>query len=244
MENLNFLSACHQLMGVERSRDSIGTMGEKTLHAVLKQYYEPRREYQEISVGPFVADIFNPNGIIEIQTRGLFRLKRKLEFFLEQCPVTVVYPVASTKWLIWIEEDGIATKRRRSPKRPGAWEVLWELDGISSFLMHENFRLRVPLLELEEYRLKNGWSADKKRGSTRYDRMPIALEGEITVNCPRDFHLLLPPALPETFTAKEFGKAAGISSSKAGSAVRVLYLTGVAERVGKKRNAYLYTVKK
>ena len=31
------------------------------------------------------------------------------------------------------------------------------------------------LIDIEEYKLLNGWSYDKKRGSVRYDRIPVGI---------------------------------------------------------------------
>ncbi|WMC92706.1 hypothetical protein [Kineothrix sp. MB12-C1] len=33
------------------------------------------------------------------------KIRTKLEVFLERHPVTVVYPIPHTKWLIWIDEE-------------------------------------------------------------------------------------------------------------------------------------------
>ena len=49
---------------------------------MLKAAYEPHTENHELSVGGYVADIVGQNGIIEIQTRELWRLKEKLRLFL------------------------------------------------------------------------------------------------------------------------------------------------------------------
>ena len=54
---------------------------KKTLHAVLKQYFEPRKENQEVPVGPYVADICNEQGIFEIQTRDLTGFGKNLLSF-------------------------------------------------------------------------------------------------------------------------------------------------------------------
>ena len=44
-----------------------------------------------------------------------------------------------------------------------------ELYKIRPFLKNENLRFRFALIDMEEYRLLNGWSKDKKKGSERYD---------------------------------------------------------------------------
>lgn len=84
----------------EKGMGGIGTLGERTLHMVLKRYFEPDESLHEIRVGGFVADIVRPNGIIEIQTRDFSKLRRKLAAFLELGPVTVVYPVPWAGWLL------------------------------------------------------------------------------------------------------------------------------------------------
>ena len=78
----------------------IGTLNEKTLHAVLKCYYEPCTARHEIQLGRYVADIVSETGIVEIQTRAFHKLRDKLRYFLSiSDSVTVVYPVPHIKWL-------------------------------------------------------------------------------------------------------------------------------------------------
>ncbi len=235
-----FLEACRRSMAELPERKGVGTLGERTLHAVLKDYFEPNRENQEIKVGPYVADIYGSQGIIEIQTRDFNKLRKKLELFLQVAPVTVVYPVAARKWLIWLEEDGAASTRRKSPKNAGPWEVLRELYRIKPFLKAPALRFCVVGLELEEYRLKNGWGNGGKRGSTRFDRIPVSLLEEVWLECPEDYQRLIPKGLSEVFTAKEFSKAASLSSAGGTVAMNVLFETGAVCRVGKQGNSYLY----
>ena len=105
MSNEDFRIACERIIGTDRERSGIGTLGEKTLHAVLKNYFEPHKENQEIRIGSFIADIVNENGVIEIQTRQFNKLLRKLENFLEYCNVTIVYPIPQIKYLSWIDTE-------------------------------------------------------------------------------------------------------------------------------------------
>ena len=60
----------------------IGTLGEKVLHAIIKSYYEPDEEFQEVSVNSFVADIKRGDEIVEIQTTSFNLLNKKLEKYL------------------------------------------------------------------------------------------------------------------------------------------------------------------
>ena len=79
----------------ENKKNYIGTFSEKSLHAVIKNYYEPDINKQEIPVEKYIADIFNGQEIIEIQTGQFHRMKEKLECFLLQYPVIIVYPIAA-----------------------------------------------------------------------------------------------------------------------------------------------------
>ena len=95
-----FNTACEKTIQKERKQNGIGTLKEKTLHAVLKNFYEPDISCQEIKIGRFVADILHENQIIEIQTRSFNSMRKKLDNFLGLYPVTIVYPIVYTTWLL------------------------------------------------------------------------------------------------------------------------------------------------
>jgi hypothetical protein len=235
-----FLEACKSVHG-GHVRNGIGTLGEKTLHAVLKRYFEPDAGAHEVKIGGYVADIVGESGVIEIQTGSFHKLRKKLASFLEVTAVTVVYPVAAVKWLSWIDGTGVVSNKRKSPKKGTPYAVFFELYKIKQLLTHKNLRLCVVMLSIEEYRRLDGWSRDKKRGSTRYERIPVALTGEIHIESVSDYARLIPDALPREFTVKDFQKASGLSPRSAGLALNVLHHVGAAERVGKRGNAFVYS---
>ena len=176
-----FKQALNRVQDGNQQSCGIGTLGEKTLHAVLKYCYEPREENHEIKIGGYVADIVGENGIIEIQTRNFDKLRKKLSAFLEVCDVTIVYPVAAIKWLIWIDpQTGSVSSRRKSPRKGKSQDICNELYKIRTFLAHPRLHLKIVLLELEEYRYQNGWGNNGKRGSVRCDRIPISILGEVS----------------------------------------------------------------
>lgn len=240
MDQTKFLQACAAELAEERQKKGIGTLGEKGLHAVLKRYLESQEENREVSVGPYVADIQRENEIVEIQTGNFNKLRNKLEYFLSKTSVTIAYPVAAVKWLIWVEEDGAASPKRKSPKCAGPWEILPELYKIKPLLLQTNLCFCIFLLEMEEYRLKNGWGKDGKQGSTRVDRLPVRLVDELWIRGLSDYKALIPPKLGEEFTVSDFSQASRLSAKKASVAVNVLNYVGVLERMGKKGRAYLY----
>lgn len=241
MDTQRFENAYHAVIGQQRMQNGIGTLGEKTLHAVLKHYFEPCTDCHEVKVGGFVADIVGENGIVEIQTVGFHRLRKKLTAFLDCAPVTVVYPIPQIKYLCWIDPvSGEVTKKRKSPKTGRVFDAFYELYKIKPLLLHPQLRFCFVLLEMTEYRNLNGWSADKKKGSSRCDRVPSALCGEVYLHSAADYIAQLPESLPKSFISKDFAQIARLSLSRAQTALNILHHVGAVKRVSKRGNAIVY----
>ena len=196
-----------------------------------------------------VADILTDGHIMEVQTGGFFPLKPKLGWYLTHtpCRVTVVHPIPAVKYLSWIDPaDGSILSRHKSPKRGRVKDVAKELYWVSDFIGDPRFAVRLLLLELEEYRLADGWSKDRKRGSNRYERFPTALLGDVTLWTPADYAAyFLPSALsapdaegtPPVFTAAAYAKATGVRGKATYSTIHLLERLGLIreceERVGR-----------
>ncbi|MDE6893483.1 MAG: hypothetical protein K2P50_16960 [Lachnospiraceae bacterium] len=231
----------NRIVGSCRERSGIGTLQEKTIHAVLKAYYAPDESMVEIPVGRYVADIYTGCEITEIQTVHFDNLRKKLEAFLPDYPLTVVYPIPRIKYLIWMDtETGECSKPRKSTVKGSVYRAFYELYKIKNHLSNPNLHFCFPYLELEEYRLLNGWSRDKKKGSRRYDRIPKALLSEVRIEGADDYAKLIPPDLPEPFTAAEFGKAVGERKDTAAMVLRILNYLKVIERCENRGRAYSY----
>ena len=224
----------------ERERHGIGMQKEKTLHAVVKHFEDADEDHQEIPIEGYIADIFTGERIIEIQNGNFNKLRGKLDAFLPFYPVTIVYPIPHRKWNIWIDpQTGELKKRNRCAREGSFYQAFRELYRIRPYLTHPNLQIELLLIDMEEYRLQDGWSRDGKRGSHRYDRLPLALFDERTLSCPQDYRMFLPYELPEPFTAAQLARAAGFRDSFSG-VLQLLTGLGVTVRVGKKGRAYLY----
>lgn len=244
-DKIAFKQACDKIIEQERLRVGIGTLSEKTVHAVLKHYLVPKEEYHEIRCLGYVADILYEGEIIEIQTANFNTLRRKLDAFLEEFEVTIVYPIPATKWLQWLDvETGEITNKRKSPKKGNFYHSFRELYKIKQYLTNPRLHLRLLLIDLEETRLLTGWSADKKKGSTRFDRIPTDIREELMIATIEDYKQLIPTTLPKEFTSKEFKKESHISMAEAQTALNILTYTGSVKRVGKIGNAILYQIAK
>lgn len=223
-------------------RYNIGTYKEKKLHIMLKKYFEEDPEYHEIPVCGYIADICRNGVITEIETSGFSGLKPKLAAYLPNYKVRLVYPLAHVKYLSWINpEDGEITSRKKSPKKGSAYSALFEMVRILPYVKNENLTILVPFLEIDEYRLLNGWSRDKKKGSNRYERIPTDLFRIEEFSADADFIRYIPESCENNFTLADFARAAHVSSRDASGILHVFMERELLARTGKKGNAYLYS---
>lgn len=219
----------------------IGTLKERTLHSTLKFWLEPDVTRHEVPIGGCVADIFDGERVIEIQTGSLYPLQKKLATLLPQVPVTVVVPLPREKWICWIDPaTGERDEPHRSPKRGRFLDALPELGWVKEFWEFKGFSVRLLLIDMEEWRLQDGWGRDGKRGSHRADRVPLAVAEEYTLTSLADVAALLPP-LPQPFTRKDFAKVLGKRGVAMSRALRFLEEIDLVRRVGKQGNTILYT---
>lgn len=239
----NFEEAKRKVIGIDRQRFGIGTLSEKTVHAILKNYYEPDEDRQEIPIENYIADIYADGEIIEIQTRQFDKMRGKLGAFLPLYPVTIVYPIPRETRIIWIDEEtGELSRKRKSPVKGNPYVVFPELYKIKMYLKDPNLRLRLVLMDVEEYKLLSSRPKSKRRKATKYDRIPTELVREFEIDCPQDYMQFVPPELEGAFTSREFAATAHISLSLAQMVLNILYHVETVTRTGKKGNMYLYEI--
>ncbi len=238
LDETSFAAACRAVQETGRADQGVGTLGEKTLHAVLKRMIEPDMSRHEVKLGRYTADILNERGVFEVQTRSLHKLKPKLAALLPYYPVTVVAPVVENKWLLTMDpETGELTGRRKSPKREKPADVLPALVYLKAFLQDPHFSLLLVRLEGEELRRVTG---RKRHPVERMEFAPTRFLGAVRLRSAEDYADLLPEELSETFTAEELGKAMGIRKGDRSAAASVLCCLGTIEQRGKRGRAYLY----
>lgn len=238
-----FERARFKVVNGTRQMLGIGTLSEKAVHAVLKNYYEPNEDYQEVPIDNYVADICVDGRITEIQTRQLGRLRDKLQTFLPEHQVTVVHPIILEKHLICTDKmTGQLAKKRKSPIKQTVYDAFPEFYQIKMFLKDPNLKLKLALINLEEYRLVNYGDWDRTRESSTFDQVPSALVDEVEINCLWDYMQFVPSDLKGPFNSRTFAKAAKISIELSQKVLNVLYHVDILTRVGKEGNLYLYEV--
>lgn len=244
VNNEEFYRVRDEIVGVNRTRYGIGTLSEKTLHNVLKNYYSGSEDCQEIPINEFVADIYMDGHIIEIQTGNFNKLRRKLDSFLNEYKVTIVYPLVYNRYLIYIDkETGRLSEKRKSNRKDNYYTAFRELYKIKQYLNHPNLSLKLVLLEADEYKIENMKLKNARRRAEKYDIVPKEIIEELEINCPQDFIQLIPLELDEKFTAKDFSKIAKVHGTTGSLILNIFHYLGIVERVGKSGNSYIYEVK-
>lgn len=242
MDKQNFKIAIQKATS-NTTKNGIGTLSEKTLHSVLKYYYQPYDGNHEVKIGSYFVDIICEDGVIEIQTGNFYKLKKKLILLLEVTNVTVVFPIAQIKWIYWIDnQSGEVTKKRKSPKSGTPFDILYELYWIKDIIVNDNLNFIITMLEIDEYRKLDGWSNDKKKGSTKVDKIPSDIISEIEIRTKNDYLYLLPNDLKKEFTAKELAEKTKTTIRKTQCSIQILKHIGVIKQVGKKGRAFLYSL--
>ena len=226
---------------------SVGTQNEKLIHATLKNYYAPHSDEQEIKIGNYFADAVGENGIYEIQSAGLYRLKDKLRAFSASTRVNVVYPFIGEYSTLYINsESGEVVRQTPSRKVNPKLKIFEELYSIKEFLSDENITIILAKLKVEKRVYFRGNEIPDLRNKYNrrkclIEKVPIELMEEITLHSQEDYLRWLPDNLPESFTKKEFCTVA----KEPGSSLRleVLRSVGLLIATGKKGNAFVYTKK-
>lgn len=218
------------------SEGGIGTLGEKRMHALIKRFLCPNTDFHEVPLAGtrYVSDLRIGDEITEVQTGSFYPMQKKLIYYMSHtdCNVTVVHPLPARKWVSWIQPETLEiSKPSRSPRAATVIDLFPALYALLPVLGNERITYRVLLLEVQEFRWQNGYGKNRKRGSERYERLPVSLLEDISLRTAADFRAVLPSTLHGTqFTVKEFSSATRLRGRDAYSAVHALEAMGVLQR--------------
>lgn len=135
-------------------RQGIGTLSEKTVHAVMKNYYAPDTDMHEIPIENFVADIYTGQRSSRSRQGHLIKCGGSLMLFCR-----FIRSRSSIRSLILSGCSGLTRKperllpKRKSPKTGNPYMAFIELYKIRPYLSNPNLHLKLALLDMEEYRL-------------------------------------------------------------------------------------------
>jgi hypothetical protein len=216
----------------------IGELNETPLHASLKHQYIGPSSVTEAKIEGFVVDIFNPpSHIIEIQTHGLFRLKRKLLELLDRYRITVVFPVPETKHITVLDgESKDVLYSRRSPKRGTFTDSIHELCPIRDILDHKNLTVEIPFIIMSEIRIKDGKGSWRRKGISIGEKILDHITDTTVLKERTDYLRYLPDSIPEPFTNRVLAETLKIpvkTASKITYFLRFLDVIRIDEKINR-----------
>jgi len=227
---------------VNDSSPLIGTLAEKSLHAALKEWLAQSGDQQEVRLDNFVIDIVRGDQLIEIQTRHLGAMKRKLARLLPHHPIQLVHPIAAQKWIVRQTASGQPISRRKSPKKGRLIDIFTELVRIPHLLHEPNLTVTVLLTHQDEIWRDDGQGSWRRKRWSIYDHHLLEVVSQHDFQAAADWLTLLPADLPQPFTNRELAAALNCRPNLAQKITYTLRHAQLIEVVGKKGNARLHKI--
>ncbi len=259
-DTLRFRSIVIDIMSEAASLDEseadggIGTLGEKQMHAAIKRFICPDTACHEIKLDTavtngektkrrrFVADILKDGNVIEIQTGRLAPLHDKIAWIIENTAynITVIHPIAESKWVNVLSSKNEIERRYRSPLKGRISDIACELYSIKDFIDSPRFSLVILMMEAEQYIKNTAKTARSRPRYKKYELIPVNLLSATVFSSIEDLKQLIPDSLCSEFTVKQFSKESKIRGMDAYSAVHSLCDFGLLEACGSIGRAAAY----
>lgn len=216
----------------------IGRLNEWELHEQLKHLYAGTDGRTEQEIDGFVVDVVRGDELVEIQTRGFGRLRRKIEALSPAHPLRLVYPIALETTITKLSLGGELLSTRRSPRRGRLEEVFGELTSIADLLPHDGVTVEALLVRAVETRIDDGRGSWRRRGVSIVARQLGSVVSAHELREAADYLALLPSELGHSFTNRDLIAAGGLryrTAQPMTSALRKMGLLRVAEPRGRER---------
>lgn len=261
VDTTRFQDAMDVMISKGKGLSGIGTLAEKGIHAVLKYYYVPNEVNHEIRISEngsnsgYIADAILDGEIYEIQSKAFHLLRGKLDEFLKEHDVTIIYPIAVSKMLHYIvPETGEVISSRKSSKKGSLYELIPELYKIKKYLTNERLHIIATFINSEEYLFWDGRGKSKTTKATKIDRIPTEILGEFRINNINDYLNFLPGFkngkrqkdchIPELFTTKDIEELSGFHKSYAQILLNILCELKLINKQGKLGRYFAYSFAK
>lgn len=229
----------------ELETNSIGTLNEKNVHAYLKNYYENDKNYQEVKVGSYIADIKRDNNIIEIQTKNLKYLVNKINYYINNgFKVKIVHPIMYRQTLIWKDCTDILVSKRISKNYKVIQDSFYEIDKLREFIINNKIEVELVLIDFDDLRYMDVDGNRSKRAKSNRQIKVNKIEEVITLKSKQDLIKFIPDSLVNReFTSKEFKKESHVHDKYYNNILKTLRELKVIDIVGTKNRAYIYSIK-
>lgn len=223
---------------------AIGRLNETELHEQLKQIYAGEAGLTEQDVEGFVVDVLRGHEVVEIQTRGLGKLRRKLVALSVDHPVRVLYPVAAETIINKLSATGELLSSRRSPRKGRVEEVFGELVSLSDLLPDPAITVEVVLVRAVETRMEDGRGSWRRRGVSIIARALGEIVSTETYRTAQDYLRTLPATLGPRFTNGDLIRESALRYRHAQPVTSALRKMGLLRIVDKRGREQLYEIRR
>ena len=221
---------------------SIGTLSEKSLHAGLKEWVAQPGDEFEVKVDGFVIDVVRGQTLIEIQTRHLYAMRRKLTKLLANGhEIRLLHPIAREKWIVRETAVGKPISRRKSPKRGQTLDIFKELVRFTGLIPHPNLTIEVLLTQEEEILRDDGKGSWRRKRWSIHDRLLLDVVEQAKFATPADYLAVIPDGMARPFTNKDLAQVLSIRPNLAQKISYTLRQMDLLTITGKQDRANLYT---
>lgn len=252
--------SCAMPVEGEDEYDGIGTLGEKQMHAAIKRFICPDTAKHEIPLDSgerageigedgkkikrrkFVADILNDGNVFEIQTGSLVPLRDKIDWILKNTDhnITIIHPIAETKWVNVLNAKNDIEKRYRSPLKGKINDIASELYSIKDFVNSPRFSLVLLMMEAEQYMKSAAKNPRSRKKYKKYELIPVNLISAAIFKGVDSYKYFIPDSLEGEFTVKQYSAASKIRGMDAYSAVHTFCDMGLLQNCGNIGRAAAY----
>ena len=219
----------------------IGTLSEKSLHAGLKDWVSLPGDEFEVKLDGFVIDVMRGDLLIEIQTRHLYAMKRKLTKLLANGhEIRLLHPIAQDKWIVRETAVGDTISRRKSPKRGQTLDIFKEMVRLTGLIPHPNLTIEVLLTQEEEILRDDGKGSWRRKRWSIHDRLLLNVVEQAKFATESDYLAVIPEGLERPFTNKQLAQALSCRPDLATKITYTLRQMDLLEIIGKQGRSNLY----
>lgn len=142
----------------------INIYNEKSLHNDLKQYLYETGDELECPYEGFIIDIKRKDLLIEIQTKHLNALRKKLVKLLDKNRIRIVHPILKKKEIVLLSNENKIMRKRFSPLHGNVLNIFEELIYIHDLFLHMNLEIQLLIVDAREIRIDNGKGSWRRKG--------------------------------------------------------------------------------
>lgn len=222
----------------------INVYNEKSLHRDIKQHLYEAGDELECPYEGFIIDIKRDDLLIEIQTKSLNSLRKKLEKLLDKNRFRIVHPILKNKEIVLLSNESEIIRKRLSPLHGKVVDVFDELIYVHDLFAHMNLEIQLLIINARETRIDDNKGSWRRKGISLDNIQLTHVHETILLKDGVQLFKYLPKSITNTqFTTKSISSQMKIPMNKAQRICYCLKKMNLIKEVSKKGNLKIYIKK-